>query len=62
MVRDSQKKARDKYDTEKMTRMTFKFHNESDKDVLDRLASVPNKIEYLRTLIRQDIANGSLPE
>lgn len=34
---------------------SIKFNAEKDADVIARLDSVPNKMDYLRVLIRQDM-------
>ena len=44
-----------KYSKEKCRFINVRFHKEYDKDVLDRLDSVPNKTDYLRRLILEDI-------
>lgn len=36
--------------------INVRFHLENDKDILEMLDSVPNKAEYIRQLIKQDIA------
>jgi len=38
------------------TRIGLKLNNNTDKDILEKLASVPSKQGYIRALIRQDIA------
>ena len=38
------------------TRIGLKLHNNNDKDMIEKLASVPSKQGYIRALIRQDIA------
>ena len=34
----------------------------SDADVIEKLESVPNKVDYIRQLIRQDIAESKKKE
>ena len=48
--------AQTKYD--KLHRRTygFRLHNEIDKDIIDKLASVPSMQGYIKQLIREDIA------
>ena len=41
------------YQKRTYTSISFKFRTKDDKDVLDKLKSVPNKSDFLRTLIRQ---------
>ena len=40
---------------EHMRTVSFRFNKESDKDVIERLDSVPNKTDYVRSLVRKDI-------
>ena len=48
------------YQRRAMTQVAIRFHNESDADVLAALDAQPNKADYIRRLIREDIArNGS---
>lgn len=37
--------------------ITFKFNKVNDKDILDKLDSVPNKQGYIKSLIRKDLEN-----
>ena len=52
---DAQKRANAKYDKSNTKMMSFKFNLQTDADILDRLASVPNKQGYIKELIRRDI-------
>lgn len=36
--------------------INVRYNIENDKDILEMLDSVPNKAEYIRQLIKQDIA------
>lgn len=40
--------------------ITIQFNAETDADVLSKLASVPNKTDYIRGLIRADIVKNGL--
>lgn len=40
---------------ENTTRVTVRFHNRIDADILDRLSEQENKAGYLKALIRADI-------
>lgn len=40
---------------EHMTMICTRFHNANDADVIEKLKSVPNKVDYIRQLIRADI-------
>ena len=42
-----------------MTAFTFRFHNENDQQVLEKLQSVPNKADYIRQLVLEDIKKGN---
>ena len=37
------------------TRINVTFFNSTDADVIEKLKSVPNKVDYIRQLIRADI-------
>lgn len=50
--------AQAKYDKEKRRVYGFRLHNELDKDIIDRLASVPSMQGYIKELIRRDIASS----
>ena len=45
-----------KYDSANCTFYTFKFNNRTDADVIARLASVLSRQDYVRKLIRKDLA------
>ena len=53
--------AQAKYDKENRRVYGFRLHNTLDKDIIDKLASVPSMQGYIKELIRRDIA-GSAPE
>ena len=44
-----------KYEQANQKKVTFKFHLKYDADILEKLNSVPNKLQYLKNLIRADI-------
>jgi len=50
-----QAKAIAKYRKAHMTSVSIRLHNTSDRAVLDKLASVENKTDYIRQLILADI-------
>ncbi|MDD5880996.1 hypothetical protein [Stecheria intestinalis] len=37
------------------TKITLRFNNESDRDIIEKLQSVGNKTEYIRQLIKEDM-------
>lgn len=45
----------DRYNREKTTVIATRFVKETEKDLLDKLASVPNRSGYIKSLIRADI-------
>ena len=56
--------AQKQYDKEHRRVYGFRLHNELDKDIIDKLASVPSMQGYIKQLIRDDIAHtstGSVP-
>lgn len=48
-------RATSKYQKEKMRTIGVKFHLKNDADILAKLDDVPNKVNYIRQLIREDI-------
>lgn len=40
------------YQKKTYTNVSFKFRTKDDKDILDKLKSVPNKSDFIRELIR----------
>lgn len=59
MASEAQRKATAKYDKENTVQFRMKLNLKTDKDILDRLASVPNKQGYIKALIRADIAKDN---
>lgn len=58
MKTEAQKRAQQKYDKasrDKFKVMTLKLNRESDKDVIEKLASVDNMQGYIKDLIRKDM-------
>ena len=52
-----------KYDKEHRRTYGLRLHNELDKDIIEKLASVPSMQGYIKSLIRADITStGSVPE
>lgn len=50
--------AKAKYD-KKTVQYVFRFRLGADADIVDKLASVPNKTDYLRQIIREDVSRGA---
>ena len=46
-----------RYDAAHTTQVTLKLNLRTDSDILDRLQTVPNKQGYIKSLIREDLAN-----
>lgn len=59
MTTEAQKRAKEKYDRLNTTQIKMKLNNNTDADVLGKLAAVPNKQGYIKGLIRDDIKGGS---
>lgn len=51
-----------KYDKEHRRVYGFRLHNDLDKDIIEKLASVPSMQGYIKDLIRKDIGNYSVPK
>ena len=59
----SQIKANAKYDKTHTTGVFLKLNKETDKDILEKLSSVPNRQGYIKNLIRKDMTRTcSVPE
>lgn len=56
-VSDAQKRAKRRYDLT-TKELVLRFRLNKDGDVIQRLSEVPNKTEYIRSLVRQDIKDG----
>lgn len=55
--------AQRKYDEIHRKTYGFRLHRDIDKDIIDKLASVPSMQGYIKQLIRDDIARtGSIPK
>lgn len=51
--------AQEKYDKTHTVRMCgMKLNLKTDKDIIDKLTSTPNKQGYIKNLIRKDIKNS----
>ena len=53
----SDSEAKKEWDKANTTRVVLKLNRNTDKDVLSRLDKVQSKQGYIKSLIRQDIAN-----
>ena len=50
-----------KYDSEHRRTYGFRLHNDLDKEIIDKLASVPSMQGYIKQLIRDDINKHCVP-
>lgn len=48
-------RATDKWRKEHMTRVVMRLRNKEDADVIAKLESVSNKVDYIRKLVREDM-------
>lgn len=55
MATEAQLRAKRKYDAENTRQVRLKLNRRTDKDVLEKLDSVPNKQGYIKELIRADL-------
>ena len=53
--------AQKKYDELHRRYYGFRLHNDIDKDIITRLASVPSMQGYVKQLIREDIKRNPVP-
>lgn len=44
-----------KYKAKHTTAFTFRYHNDNDAQIIKKLKEVPNKNDYIRKLVLQDI-------
>lgn len=58
MVSEAQKRAKARYDR-KTVQYVFRFRLGADADIIEKLKSTPAKTEYVRRLIREDMARES---
>ncbi len=52
---EKKERPQDRYNREKTVIMGIRFVKATEKDILDKLASVPNRSGYIKSLIRADI-------
>lgn len=48
-------RATDKWRKKHMASMVMRLRNEEDADVIAKIESAPNKVGYIRTLVREDM-------
>jgi hypothetical protein len=58
LATDAQKRAKARYD-KTTQQLVMRLRVDADADVIRKLESVGNKTEYIRELIRKDIAHGA---
>lgn len=58
MVTEAQKRAKRRYDR-KTVQYVFRFRMGADADIIEKLRSTPAKTDYIRKLIREDMARES---
>ena len=51
-MRESEKRAHDKYNREKMKSISFRLHRESDADLIAIYESISDKMEFFRQALR----------
>lgn len=59
-ARAAQQRSIARWQKENTINLHIRFFSKGDADVIEKLGSVPNKADYIRQLIREDIArNGN---
>ena len=58
MVSEAQKRARAKYNKESMTQRVVRF-SPNERDLLEHLDKQPNRMGYIKALIRKDMEGGN---
>lgn len=59
MVTEAQKRAKRRYDALRTKQYVFRLRLDADADVIERLDAAKSKTDYLRKLIREDMARES---
>lgn len=54
--KESYKRAADKYKKDHFYQLCLKFNTSTDEDIIKKLDSVPNKMGYIKELIRKDMS------
>lgn len=57
---ESQKQANKKYDQENTRLITLKLNKKTDKDILDKFDTVPNRQGYVKNLVRADMGENTV--
>lgn len=52
---EAQKKASAEFNKRKTVQVALRLNIEKEKDIIDKLNSVPSKMGYIKQLIREDI-------
>lgn len=52
---EARKRANAKWNAKALKKITLQFNKTNDADVLRKMDSVPNKTDYVRQLVREDI-------
>lgn len=53
---EARKRANRKWDAANMKVISFKLLRDGDKDILEHIEKQPHKADYIRRLVREDIA------
>lgn len=59
MTSEAQKRAKKRYDTLKTKQYMFRLRLDADGDIIEQLDSVPQRTDYIRKLVRDDIKRGA---
>lgn len=57
-MNEAQRRAQQKYDKDNARVYTLKMNKKTDKDVIERLDTIPNRNGYVKALVRKDIRGG----
>lgn len=55
-------KSHQKWVAENTTRIVMNLNHNTDRDILEKLSTVPSKQGYIKKLIRADIAKAAAPD
>lgn len=61
MVSDAKRRAKDKYNSEKMKQVIVRF-SPREIELYDHLYDQPNKMGYIKRLIKEDMERGGMSD
>lgn len=59
-IKNKNRAYRVKWNKENCKQLTIKLNNEKDKDVIKYLVNQPNRTNYIRSLVKEDMAKNMM--